>query len=647
LLSIISAVRSRSQQTEAVHAYWRVTEAIGNLNLSLDETRFLSQLRDRPEETAELRTAQAMAASDSDEASLQLMAAQHDLASRLSIATASALPWPSDRPYVGPYRTYFEQLFGNRPAPERAATINQTLPLRFKAVDAHAAAVTASDAAFDAIQSQQAGGEARLHDAIRGLHQRTVARKAFWAAVCRYNHDIADYALNVVSPNMSADVVVGALIRQARPASRPVNPRAEITGTQTVVPAGFDEPALAPTTSTKNPTNLQDTSSVQSPAPPPTTSSSSSPAAPPTFNPPANALPIEPPDSRTLNNSGSNAPPASSGISGAIFKETQMEDPPLQAPVEIHLNDAPRQPPAGGASRPLPGDSGGPANRPMVPVGGQGEAASGTSARTSFAPIIVTAQQQIVPPGTQGGIASVGPVTASNTSATADRLFRPAASDKVAPLLLSSCLAQCGSQRRATLVHMYWEASKSSAVYGILANQQAAIQDVISTLASSGPQAGAMLAATKAAQLRSAALVCDAEADRRESASSLAIMSGKPLNQQFESTTFPFTGKYPIQSLSGDSSLRRLTAMMQIEESAVDHSADAVAAADQFAQSAMAVFRSGRGHSSILDALETQAEASRRFVTAATVYNQTIAEYAVRTSGGATTDRFLAALMVR
>ena len=251
LLTIISTIHSRSQQTDAVHAYWRLTEAIGVTNLCSDEQRLLSQLRERPEEAAELRTAQAITVSDMSEASLQLTAAQQELAARIPTSSATGLPWPSDAPYVGAYRTYFDQLFSNRGAPEKAATINQILPLRLKAVDAHAAAVAASDEAFETVRNQQAGGEVRLHDFVRSLRQRSSARRAFWSSLCRYNHDIADYALAVVSPNVSPEVVVGTLIRQAPRAVRPGSTRAEVAAPQSVEPSSFNEPAgtLAPTSS--------------------------------------------------------------------------------------------------------------------------------------------------------------------------------------------------------------------------------------------------------------------------------------------------------------------------------------------------------------------------------------------------------------
>ena len=154
------------------------------------------------------------------------------------MSSTSGLPWPSDAPYVGAIALILNNSSVIAAAPEKAAAINQVLPLRLKAVDAHAAAVAASDEAFETMRNQQAS----MHDVLRSLRQRSTARRAFWSSLCRYNHDIADYALAVVSPSMSPEVIVGTLIRQAPRAIRPGAARAENTSPQSVEQSSFNEP---------------------------------------------------------------------------------------------------------------------------------------------------------------------------------------------------------------------------------------------------------------------------------------------------------------------------------------------------------------------------------------------------------------------
>ena len=47
-------------------------------------------------------------------------------------------PLPADRPHVGLYHTYFNEMFGTGPGPDRTRLIDRVLPLRLAAIDAHA-----------------------------------------------------------------------------------------------------------------------------------------------------------------------------------------------------------------------------------------------------------------------------------------------------------------------------------------------------------------------------------------------------------------------------------------------------------------------------------------------------------------------------
>ena len=224
LASVVATAPERQRQIEAVHAYWRLAEAVGEYHFCHQRQQRLARLRAGNDEAADLRTARAIAAAQIREAEVQVTTAQHDLAEILLLVPGTPLPLPADQPLVGPYRTLFAELFAGKKAPQRARMLDQTLPLRNRAVESHAAALLAAEDALDAAIELQTGGQGRLAGVIAALDAQVRQQRAFLAAVCRYNHDIADYALVVVSPQTTPELLVGTLIKQNRPAGQPVTP---------------------------------------------------------------------------------------------------------------------------------------------------------------------------------------------------------------------------------------------------------------------------------------------------------------------------------------------------------------------------------------------------------------------------------------
>ena len=222
LASVVATVPERQRQIEAVHAYWRLAEALGEYHFSHERQQRLARLRAGNGEAADLRTAQAIAAAQIREAQVQVTTAQHDLAEILLLTPGTPLPLPADQPLVGPYRTLFAELFSGKKAPQRARMLDQTLPLRNRAVESHAAALLAAEDALDAAIELQAGGRGPLTGVIAALDAQVQQQRAFLAAVCRYNHDIADYALTVVAPQTTPELLVSTLIKQNRPAGQAV-----------------------------------------------------------------------------------------------------------------------------------------------------------------------------------------------------------------------------------------------------------------------------------------------------------------------------------------------------------------------------------------------------------------------------------------
>ena len=196
--------------------------------------------------------ARASAAAAVQEAEVRAVAAQHELAGLMSLAPGTP-PLPADRPHVGTYHTYFAQLFGAGPAPDRTRLIDPALPLRAAAIDAHAVAIQASEDALAAAVEAQAGGQGPLAPVLASLDKHRRQQEQFMASVCRYNHDIADYALTVAGPLTTSEDVVAMLIRSQPPAVQPAGVQTPTAQTPVekpsrgVVPTSGNEAITPPT----------------------------------------------------------------------------------------------------------------------------------------------------------------------------------------------------------------------------------------------------------------------------------------------------------------------------------------------------------------------------------------------------------------
>jgi hypothetical protein len=272
LVQALSASGDRRQQLAIARAYWQTVEAMAKYRYILDQVNELGRLRAGPGEESSLQAAKAAAAAQVSEAELALGSARHELAALVQFPTDSQLPLPADQPHVGAYRTNYQELFAARPAPERARLIDRTLPIRRTGIDRRAIAVQAAqDALAAAIEAYQAGS-GNLTNIIRGGGQLLDQRRAFIETVCRYNQDIAEYALIVAAPNAMPQVLVGYMIKTPQETDQSLG--SEVDGG--VQPAGLNESASYPRTWNGNnnqfspaPRNVQGASVI--PAVPPGT----------------------------------------------------------------------------------------------------------------------------------------------------------------------------------------------------------------------------------------------------------------------------------------------------------------------------------------------------------------------------------------
>lgn len=234
LATVLASLPDRQRQTEAVHAYWRLVQATGDCHYCTERQQRLARLTAAKDEAGDLRTAQASAMARLREAEIQAVSAQHDLAGLLHLTETAPLPLPADRPLTEPYRTRFTELFAGQKAPDRMRMLDQTLGLRQRAVEAHAAALLAAEESLDAAIELHFGGQGRLSSVLQAMDAEIRQQQAFLASVCRYNHDIADYALSVVPSQTAPELLAATMIKPLQP-SKGAN-----------VPAGYEQPLAAP-----------------------------------------------------------------------------------------------------------------------------------------------------------------------------------------------------------------------------------------------------------------------------------------------------------------------------------------------------------------------------------------------------------------
>lgn len=216
LREAIGATVDRTRQLEITHLYWRLNEAVGTLRATWDEAQQLQQLQSSAQDAGLLNAARNSAAARLQDATLEVSRVQHELAEMAAIAPGTALPLPADLPHVGGYDTYYERLARTRAMPARARLIDRTLPLRRQVIDARMAAFQAARLSLEANLESHRYGQTSLATVLDSVAEAARQQESLIAAACQYNHDIADYALTVVGPQVNGETIVSMLIKTNR-----------------------------------------------------------------------------------------------------------------------------------------------------------------------------------------------------------------------------------------------------------------------------------------------------------------------------------------------------------------------------------------------------------------------------------------------
>jgi hypothetical protein len=213
LLDVLGQVTDRSKRLEITHAYWRLVKLLGEYRFCWEESQQIQSIGLGTIDANLLGSAQQAADREVTAMELAVINAQYELAEVAGLEVSGQLPLPADRPHIGTYNTFFEQIFADSTPPGQTRLLHRTLPLQHQVIGVRAEAVQAAQEALQAVARSYQAGQVDAADLLAALHEITVQRRAWMTAVARYNHSIADYALAIAGPETAGRELVSILIK--------------------------------------------------------------------------------------------------------------------------------------------------------------------------------------------------------------------------------------------------------------------------------------------------------------------------------------------------------------------------------------------------------------------------------------------------
>ncbi len=242
LMQALSVSTDRRLQLAIAQAYWQTVEAMAKYNYCLAHVDQLGRLPARQEEAVLLQAARAAAMAVLREAELAAGSTQHELAGLVQLPADAPLPLPADQPHVGAYKTNYQELFAQRTAPDRARLIDRILPIRRMAIDQRAVAVQAAQDALTAASDAYQAGQGSMQSVVSSSEQLLRQQRAFIETVCRYNRDIAEYAMIVAPAGAPPQALVAFMIKTPHDPGQP----SSATDQGGVQAAGLNQPIPSP-----------------------------------------------------------------------------------------------------------------------------------------------------------------------------------------------------------------------------------------------------------------------------------------------------------------------------------------------------------------------------------------------------------------
>ena len=219
LLEALTVTQDANQRKMIIQRYWHV--AITNLNLThaLEEKATLRGVTaTSQEDQTTLNAAIRLAETRVVDLQVQLQDAQFDLIEIMGSGRIEQAPWPIDSPYIGRYRTNFEQYTEFRTMPSEIARIHHSLPLMLKLIETRAEAIAAIDRQVLTTAEAYRFGRGSLSKVLESLETLSRERTTMFASIRDYNQMISNYALTVAPQGLAPESVVPMLIKKTSPA---------------------------------------------------------------------------------------------------------------------------------------------------------------------------------------------------------------------------------------------------------------------------------------------------------------------------------------------------------------------------------------------------------------------------------------------
>ncbi|MFH1921138.1 MAG: hypothetical protein ABIP48_14815 [Planctomycetota bacterium] len=624
LVKALSSAEDGRRQLEVAHAYWRLTLAVAEYRLRLEEYGQLGQIEARGEDALMFETARTSAAAALRMAQVAALSAQHELAGAALLPTSEPLPLPVDLPHVGTYRTYFNEVFSQRNPPARARLMDRNLPIHRRVIDVRASAVTAAQGALEATVDAYRVGNVDLADVLASLRRLGEQYRALLADVCNYNHDIADYALAVKGPQSDERVLVTMLIGPVAAAARRT---ASGEDSAEMSPSSASEPTAA------SPSEVQ-RATLNVPIPD-AGGEEPTPAAgrgelqslgeqTPTLAPPQES--VEPGEA------GKATPAAPSGESEgpAAEKDTQV------APSEEVQAVAPAVP-----------------EPPLVPVP---DGALDPTPRTVNKPPIDDQATFRSAPGLYPALVDARPAVRAKLLASTLYWQRTLPEQPGESIELKQCLDGLSGNDRRQAIAAYWNAAKKAAEYQVRVEKVESLEQLVPIAMERRNErlgAEAMLD-LHAARMAAQADLLRAHLDLVDAQFQLTRRVGRALNSPWLlPTTVPHTGPYKLKleaqrrELVESWPLKRLATVIPALADVLEERASAVVQADTARASRAASYRTGaQPMASVLVSIDHQTEETLAFLETLTRYNEAIADYAIAVLPSTTSGEQLAKTLV-
>lgn len=580
LVDALSPTQGQPDRIEVVHAYWRLAQAVGQYRAMLDESRMLESFDAAARDELALRAARAAARAAVDRAQLAAVNAQYELAAAALLPTDGPLPLPADLPHVGPYRTRFDELSSQRAVPPRTRLINRALPIGREVIYLRAEAVNAVNVALKEAVAAYQSGQVGIASVLNLAADWGRQRRALLASVCQYNHDIAEYATSVATPQITTGDLVAMLITTGSGRSGSVTEQKSAAADQIspMQPRAREPSAVQPATANEPAADRMPASSVPS----------------------AGRVP-------TL------APPKK--LSPAVGEE---EAAPIQPGHEEQVEGT------------AEGDV---AQRSLVPITRD---ESEPSARIARRPALPPSEALPNAVGLYPALVDKEPAVQARELAAALSAAGALPEPKGEPVTLRECLRGVPAADRQQVIDWYWTAVERGAEYRALAIRRDEIEELALLAGADGTSSTAPPPERlKAARTAAEADLLEARRQLLESQFELGRAMGRPADSPWPvPTTEPHCGPYLLKLdaqprvVVESWRIRRLAQAIPDLAQGLARQATAAVEADSARAAATAAYPSGeRSLDEVLAAIDEQGRQTLTFLKMLGTYNREIAQY--------------------